>query len=253
MFFAYNHVPGYRLVVAANRDEFHSRPTAPASRWADEPQLLAGRDLEAGGTWLGVTDDGRFSALTNCASGPRANYSRSRGALVTGFLSGNISSMDYLFGVHGDAKQYNGFNLLVDDGSELAIVSNRAGQPRALEPGIYGLSNEFLDTPWPKVVRGKNLFGRLLREGRPAAESLLGLMDDREEPNETDAVRGATPASGSPMFIDARTYGTRSISVLALDYEGVGWFAERRYDGRATVAGTSSFIVGVPRSTAAAK
>jgi uncharacterized protein with NRDE domain len=148
--------PDYPLVVAANRDEFFARSTAPVAFWKDAPQVLAGRDLEAGGTWMGVTRNGRFAALTNFRD-PAQNRKGvpSRGGLVADFLTGDEAPQDYLERIASLGKQCNGYNLLVSDGTELWWSSNIGGAARRLEPGVYGVSNHLLDTPWPKVGAGK--------------------------------------------------------------------------------------------------
>ncbi len=241
MFIANRCVPGYRLVVAANRDEFHSRATAKAHYWEETPELLAGRDLEAGGTWLGVTIGGRFAALTNY-SGPRSATVRSRGFLVSEFLQNkDIATAEYLADVQANAGSYNGFNLLVDDGEYLGIVSNFDLPARTLKPGIYGLGNHSLDIPWPKVQRGKRLFAQLLSERAPDPMALLALMDDRRQPDEDESVTYESPTAFSSMFIEASTYGTRSISVLAFRDDGNGWFAERCYDCASCPVATQRF------------
>ncbi|MEM7505074.1 MAG: NRDE family protein [Pseudomonadota bacterium] len=181
VFAAYRYVPGYRLLVVANRDEYHSRATAAADYWSDAPDILAGRDLEAGGSWLGVTRDGRFATLTNYREAVAAYANPpSRGQLVTGFLSGAESSGDFLASLSQHAHRYNGFNLLVDDGESLGYCSNRDAVPTQLEPGLYGLSNHLLDTPWPKVESGKRRLGALLANGTlPDFEALFDIMLDR--------------------------------------------------------------------------
>ena len=146
--------PGYPLLVAANRDEFYARRTASADFWPESPQVLAGRDLEAGGTWLGITRQGRFAALTNYRD-PSSHKPQapSRGKLVADFLRGKDSIDAYLDTL--DAIAYNGFNLLLGDGKQLIAFSNITMQRHELAPGVYGLSNALLDTPWPKVGAGK--------------------------------------------------------------------------------------------------
>jgi uncharacterized protein with NRDE domain len=158
--------PDYPLVVAANRDEFFARPAAAAAFWPEAPQVLAGRDLEAGGSWLGISREQRFAALTNYREGGRvATNARSRGALVADFLSGHASPSAYLAQVAARAVDYNGFNLFVADGQCLAYYANRGDSPpRFLSPGIYGLSNHLLDTPWPKLATAKASFAEALAE-----------------------------------------------------------------------------------------
>jgi len=225
IFLGWQQHPDYRLVVAANRDEFYARPTAPAGYWQEAPDILAGRDLEGGGTWLGVTRAGRFAALTNYRSGDgHLANAPTRGRLVSNFLLSGSSPGDYLQSVAERADAYNGFNLLVGDGESLHWFSNRGGEPLMLESGIYAISNDLLDTPWPKVVCGKNRFRRLLEAPDIDPAAVFDLLLDRQI-----AADAALPDTGiglarerslSPIFITAGDYGTRSSTVLLI--EGTG-------------------------------
>src|SRR5450631_1476340 len=148
--------PRYPLVVAANRDEFFRRPTAPADYWPDAAHVLGGRDLEKGGTWMGVDTDGRWAAVTNYRDGTSAGPgTRSRGELVAGFLRGSARAQDHIASVEPDAREYHGFNLLAGDRAGIHYLSNREQGSMMLATGVYGLSNHLLDSPWPKVERGK--------------------------------------------------------------------------------------------------
>src|SRR5687768_8610718 len=177
----------HRLVVAANRDEFHARPSAPLGPWADLAFVIGGRDLTANGTWLAIDVRRRFGIVTNFREfGRRRRSAPSRGGLIPAYLSGGSAPAEYLKGLETDAPGYAGFNLLLADRNSLWYASNRADQfARELPPGIYGLSNEFLDTPWPKLVRVRACFEALLAE--PAAEDrrvlsgkLFAMLADRE-------------------------------------------------------------------------
>ena len=159
------------LVVAANRDEFHRRPSAQAAFWDDHPEILAGRDLEAGGTWMGVSRSGRFAAVTNYRGAKEASAAESRGALVTRFLRAARSPGDFMNGI--DQKAYSGFNLLACDGEELWWMSNRNGPPRRLAPGIYGLGNTLLDAPEVDAIKA-SFAGAL--SASPAMEPLFSLL-----------------------------------------------------------------------------
>ena len=234
IFVAYRHHPRYPLVVAANRDEFYARPTAPARFWTDHPELLAGRDLESGGSWLGVTRDGRFAAVTNYREPGKARTDApSRGHLVTDFLLGADSPAAYLHRVSARGAEYNGFNLLAGNVSLLGWYSNRADGVKTLTPGVYALSNHLLDTRWPKVERGKSGFESLL-DGEILEESLmLDLLADRAV-----AVEEELPDTGvgrewervlSPIFISSDNYGTRSSTIITIDKEGRARFIERSY------------------------
>jgi uncharacterized protein with NRDE domain len=173
--------PFYRLVVAANRDEFHARPADRVHWWDDAPGVLAGRDRQAGGTWMGMSRGGRFAALPNFRDPLRhRSDARSRGFLVSGFLKSGERSMDYLQDVARDGEEYNGFSPLVHDGRVLGFYSNRGGEPAPVPPGVHGLSNELLDTPWPKVEEGKLDMLSVLSRGAPTPGALLGLLDRRE-------------------------------------------------------------------------
>ncbi len=158
--------PLYRLILVGNRDEFYDRPSAPVSFWYELPDLLAGKDLIGGGTWLGVTKRGKIAAITNYRNPLKVKErAPSRGRLVTGFLSGDQTPLEYIAGLRTKAEKYNGFNLIVGEREELFWYSNRGGgEARKLSAGIYGLSNGFLDFPWPKVTLGKKLFSSLLSE-----------------------------------------------------------------------------------------
>ncbi len=227
--------PRYRLVLAANRDEFYARPAKQAHFWPDTPRLLAGRDLQEGGTWSGMTTGGRMATLTNYRE-PASNRPKapSRGRLVPGYLLARDAPEEHLRRLlrkHGDL---NGFNLLAGDPGGLYWTSNRAQEVRRLEPGVHGLSNRLLNTPWPKVVRGKALLIDLLSSERPTVEDFMSLLADRTMPPEE-----ALPDTGmglewerilAPVFVRSPTYGTRSSMVILMDRQGRLTFAERTHD-----------------------
>jgi uncharacterized protein with NRDE domain len=227
--------PEYFLMVAANRDEFYDRPTASAEFWADAPTVLAGRDLKAGGTWLGINRRGMLAAVTNYRQGQRENPApRSRGQLVSDFLAADARAGEHIERVRREADLYNGFNLLALDSGGLFYFSNREGQVRSLARGIYGLSNHLLDTPWPKVVSGKGALGSLL-SGAAAdpIPALFALLSDQNRP--PDAL---LPSSGigpewerllSSAFIVSEDYGTRSSTVVLVDRDGGVVFVERTF------------------------
>lgn len=243
----YRSHPRYHLIVAANRDEFFRRPTAPAAWWGRRAGLLGGRDLEAGGTWLGVTPAGRFAALTNFRDPPAHRVDApSRGGLVTGFLEGTQSPERYLQGLLPRAAGYNGFNLLVADGGELLGFCNREGGLRRLAPGIHGISNGVLDEPWPKVSDGRAaLAAATADEGEPRIEALFALLMDRAQADETDLPDTGIGAEWerllSARFIAAPGYGTRCSTVLLWGVDGKVWFVERSFDERGEVSGTVDF------------
>jgi uncharacterized protein with NRDE domain len=232
--FARDAHPEYRLVVAANRDEFYARPTAPAAFWDDAPEVLAGRDLREGGTWLGITRAGRFAAVTNVRD--PVSYQTgapSRGHLVSDFLRNRATPAGYLQGLAPRAPRFNGFNLLLGDGESLAWFSNRGGEgARALGPGVYGLSNHLLDTPWPKVTRGKDDLRRILQsppdEWEEALFATLTLRDPAPDALLPDTGVGLERERAlSAAFIATPEYGTRCSTVLLVGRDGNVTFTER--------------------------
>jgi uncharacterized protein with NRDE domain len=234
IFFAWRRHPDYRLVVAANRDEFHGRPTAPADYWEDAPGVLAGRDLEGGGTWLGVSRGGRFAALTNYRRGAsRRSDAPTRGRLVSDFLVSESAPGDYLQSLANRAAEYNGFNLLVGDRESLYWFSTHGGEPLMLDDGIYAVSNDLLDTPWPKVVRGKKSFQGLLAAGDIDQPAMFDLLMDRQTAEDATlpdtGIGLARERALSPIFIAAGDYGTRSSTVVLAGADGKVEFHERSY------------------------
>lgn len=230
--------PVFRLAVAANRDEFLARPSAAASWWKDAPDVLAGRDLQGGGTWMGVTRTGRFAALTNFRdlTTPRKGDAPSRGTLVGDFLGRKESPADYAARVQPGAGAFEGFNLLLSDGTELVSFSNVEGDPVSLSPGIYGLSNHLLETPWPKVTAARARFEKALAEARDAHDlegRLLTLLRDR-----SFAPDATLPETGLPLeweralsaaFVVLPDYGTRASTSFVLSADGSARFTERSF------------------------
>lgn len=245
--FALGAHPRYRVVIAANRDEFHARPTSPA-RWWDEG-WLGGRDLEAGGAWLGVTRSARWALLTNVRepvfNDPRAP---SRGALVPRVLGAADAAATALPRIVAAHEACNGFNLVGGDHDQAAWASHRVSRGnvgRTLPPGLHGLSNHLLDTPWPKVVRIKAAVGAWCASAALDFEPLFGALADR-----TEAPDRELPHTGIPLdrerllsapFIVSGTYGTRSSTVVALDHDGEARFVERSFDA----AGRETGVVDV--------
>ncbi|WP_070085626.1 NRDE family protein [Pseudomonas sp. NBRC 111120] len=225
--------PGHALplIVAANRDEFYARPAQALAAWEDAPGVHAGRDLEAGGTWLGVGPQGRFAALTNIRDPRQAQGPRSRGELVAGYLRGELGVEAYLDEVASRSGQYSGFNLLVGHGRQLGYLHGPDVAPRLLEAGVYGLSNAGLDTPWPKLVKARSGLQRLLETPEPP--QLLALLADGEP-----AADGELPDTGvgmatekllSSVFIASQSYGTRASTVLIVDDQGRRRLIERSF------------------------
>ncbi len=232
LFLALDRHPRYPLVLAANRDEFYRRPAAPAAWWGDCPDVLAGRDLEAGGTWMGVTRAGRWAALTNVRDFRNPREGRvSRGVLVRDYLCGNEPPEGYAEAVSARLGDFAGFNLLVGDRTEVWYVSTHTDAPEALEPGLYGLSNATLGAPWPKVTRGLDGFRQALAADEPEpADFLAVLRDDTPAPDDRlpdTGIGRAWERLLSSLFIVGEDYGTRASMALLLDCEGGGRFVER--------------------------
>jgi uncharacterized protein with NRDE domain len=224
----------YPLVVAANRDEFHERPAAAAQFWDDRPEILGGRDLECMGTWLGMTRAGKFAAVTNVREGTDTRTGeRSRGLLASEFLGNSAGAAQHAAQKAAEGDLYRGFNLLAADADELWWVSNRGNGPRRLGPGLYGVSNHLLDTPWPKVVRAKARLAEVL-EVAPALDSIFELLaDDAHAPDPELPDTGVgleRERMLSPTKIVSGTYGTRCSTALTVAANGAVRFAERAFD-----------------------
>jgi uncharacterized protein with NRDE domain len=219
------------LIVAANRDEWRERPAQAAHWWPDHPRILAGRDLKAGGTWMGVTREGRFASVTNFRDpSDKRSTARSRGELVTEFLLSDRRPAAFLAGLAARAGDYNGFNLVVGDGRELWYFGSREGKARAIEPGVHGLSNHLLDEPWPKVVRGRMAMEAALREHDPAPRLFAMLADGDGAPDEALPNTGVGIAwerrLASPLITGA-DYGTRASTVVTISAANEIFFEER--------------------------
>jgi len=238
----------YRCVIVANRDEFHARPAAPAT-WGQEAPfigILAGRDIQAGGTWLGVAASGRFALLTNVREPDRRMVGApSRGKLVPRALDAALSPAQALAAVAADAGGYNGFNLLCGDAHRATWMSNRAASSLPIERGIHGLSNALLNTPWPKLTRTRAAFAKWAARGETSLQPLLALLADR-----TIASDSTLPATGvdleqerllSAPFIVSEGYGTRCSTVVAIDRDGNAQFNERSFDQRGAATGEVEF------------
>jgi len=224
----------YPVFIAANRDEYHDRASAPAAWWSDEPNILAGRDLAAGGSWLGVTRTGRFAALTNFRDPTRVRKEApSRGNLVTGLLQSTepvAASLSRLRRIGGD---YNGFNVIFSDGKTLGIYESVPGEGRELAPGVYGLSNHLLDTPWPKVANAKSQLLSAIDAGRDQSAALDLLRDSRPAPHHelpSTGVSAEWESLLSSAFIKAPQYGTRCSTIVRIDAEARAFFDEWSWD-----------------------
>ena len=243
---AWKHHPRYRLILAGNRDEFHDRAAAPLNWWQDDPRILGGRDLKAMGPWLGVARSGRFGVVTNYRDlQAPVEGAPSRGQLTPRYLTGATSPKEFLDDLRGAAPRYSGFNLLVGGTRALYYFSNRGPAPTALAPGVYGLSNHLLDTPWPKLARTRERFNALLVQPEIAPEDLFTMLGDREQ-----APTAHLPSTGLPEdwervvsapFIVNERYGTRCSSVLLVERTGRTILQERRFDAAGIQSGNSRF------------
>jgi len=238
-------------VVASNRDEWRDRPAEPAHWWPDHPELLAGRDLQAGGTWMGITRNGRFAAVTNFRDpSDRRTTARSRGGLVTEYLLGDAEPGAWLADLMHRSGEYNGFNLVLGDGESLWYFGSREGLARPIPPGVHGLSNHLLDEPWPKVVRACTAMQAALEPEDPAA-ALFDALSDREV-----APDASLPATGvglawerrlASALITGEDYGTRASTVVVCSSDGSVCFEERTRAGDGSVTNVAIERFALPR------
>lgn len=251
--FAYDSHPDYDLIFAANRDEYYGRPTRKAQFWDEEPHILAGKDLKAGGTWMGVTKNGYFSALTNYRDPSEVKEEApSRGQLPLNFLKQEMDPEEYLFQLKKHAKKYNGFNLLAGTPDKICYYSNRRGSVQVLQPGIFGLSNHLLNTSWPKVNKAKKDLQTIIKKDNISEETLFEMLT-----NDTPAPENQLPDTGlskdlekavSPVFIKTEKYGTRCSSILIIKKNGEVTFVERRFKpGTTDPEGTSRLNFAIPK------
>jgi uncharacterized protein with NRDE domain len=246
--FAYKTSPRWPLILASNRDESYARPTQSAEFWTDSNGLLAGRDLDKGGTWLGLTKRGRFAAVTNYREGAQQpNYPKSRGVLVENFLRGHVQSLDYLEQVRSEQHLYAGFGCLLGDLSNLYFYSNRSDEIECVQTGVHGLSNAFLNTPWPKLEKGKQQLHRLITdESSLNAEVLLEMLADRETFEQDQLPQTGVDShrekvlSSKFIAVDER-YGTKSSTVIMVHESGDVHFVERSFGPWGHLIGESNF------------
>jgi uncharacterized protein with NRDE domain len=232
--FANNLHKNYKLIFAANRDEFYNRPTGQAGFWGDHPDLLAGKDLKAGGTWMGITKEGRFAAITNFRDlKNHKNDAPSRGKLTLDFLLSDINPETYYNKLKPDLSSFNGFNLIFGDIDQLYYFSNKIDGMQKLEPGIHGISNALLDTPWQKVENSKQHLEKLIDQQEIHPWEVLNILNDT-----TIAKDDELPNTGvglelerllSPVFIKTEKYGTRCSTVVMVDKENNVKFVEKSY------------------------
>lgn len=235
--FHFQNHPKYKLIVAANRDEFYKRPTGKLHFWKDKPNILAGRDLEANGTWLGMSIDGKFATLTNYRDIKYFNQNdkRSRGDIVTNFLTDNVHPELYLQQLHERRDEYNGFNVIVGDADSLYYYGNEQGKIVKIKPGTHSLSNQLLNTPWPKVKRAKTLLGDYVNNNKAVdPEDLFTILkNDMIAPDEDLPDTGVglpLERDLSPIFIRTDGYGTRVSTVILITHDNEVHYIERTFN-----------------------
>ncbi|MFP3917329.1 NRDE family protein [Lysinibacillus telephonicus] len=227
--------PLYKLIVVANRDESYARPTKRAGFWDDEPNILAGRDLLQMGTWLGVSRQGRFAAITNFRDPSLPERTKSRGEIVRMFLSESRSNKEFIDELKNSRELYGGYNVLVGDGNQLMHYNNILDEINEIQPGTHSLSNYSLNTSWPKVVKGKQRLYEYLQSnpGRIECEELFKIVDDITVANDEDL-----PDTGvgielerllSPIFIKMPNYGTRCSTVVLINKNNEITFVEKTF------------------------
>ncbi len=228
----YNSHPDYKLIFAANRDEFYQRPSSPADFWNDEPLLLAGRDIKEGGTWCGIIKDGRFAAITNYRDMKLIKKDAlSRGRIITDFLLGTSSPEFYAKGLKESSELYNGFGFIFGDRNELFFFSNQTKKLIKIKDGIHGLSNHLLDTPWFKVRKGKELFKKAIDKGDTLVDDLFLMLSDKTISPEKELPNTGLPKeierNISSIFVETPDYGTRSSTVILIDKKDNVTFIEK--------------------------
>lgn len=250
--FAHQAVAEYPLVLAANRDEFFPRPTQHADFWPGQDvsrQILAGKDLQAGGTWLGINREGRFAAVTNIRDPSQPEQKpRSRGELPVQFLQSSASALEYAQSLTETFDEYAGYNLLVADRHSMVYVNNFESLVRELEPGIYGLSNALLNSDWPKVQQGRDRLESLLQHIETLhTDELVAMMGDRQQAKDSEL-----PDTGMPLELERelssafihntqREYGTRCSTGLIMESNGRMRFNEQNFDADGNPASNHFF------------
>lgn len=232
--FANSVLEDYKLIFAANRDEFYNRPSEQAEFWTEYPDLLAGKDLQAGGTWMGITRQGRFAAITNFRDlKNHRNGALSRGNLTLDFLVSDVTPEEYYYKLKSTLADYNGFNLLLGTVDELYYFSNKTDNLQKLLPGIHGISNAILDTPWPKVEKSKRQLKHLIEQKNIHPWEILNLLDDtslaKDEELPDTGVGLELERMLSPIFIKSDKYGTRSSTIVTVDKQNNLRFVEKTY------------------------
>lgn len=235
---AWNVHPEYKLIIASNRDEFYARPTSELDFWEDHPTILAGRDLQAKGTWLGVNTDGKFAAITNYRDPKIVKENPpSRGKLTTDFLLSEMGAADYLESIQKESALYNGYNLLMYDNKKLCYYSNIEDKVKKLKAGVYALSNHLLDTNWEKVKRIKSSFLKVIEKENLSEEKLTASLFEILK-NSSQPLDNQLPSTGvsleweravAPIFINTKEYGTSSSAIILYDKNDAISFSEKRH------------------------
>jgi len=246
IFLSLNAHPTYKLIVAANRDEFYNRKTQAAAFWEDHPHILGGRDLEASGTWMAMTKSGKISMLTNYRDPQNIDPNApSRGKLVSDYLIEDSSPDQYLHAIANNGKRYNGFNLIVGTPRELWYFSNYREGVSKISDGIHGLSNHLLDSPWPKVLRGNLKFKNTLAQPMITPEAFFELLYDEQIAPDEQLPQTGLPLDReralSSMFIKTPNYGSRCSTVVLVDHHDHVIFSERIYDLTTFAHNTQTF------------
>lgn len=233
--FSWQQHPKYKLVLAANRDEFYQRPTLAAGFWPDDKQLMAGRDLTAGGTWIGMHRSGKFAALTNYRDPHNIDPAAiSRGELTTNYLKNEMDPLSYLELLKRSEKKYNGFNLMVGDTDHLHYYNNVNHEIESLTTGSFGLSNGFFQENWPKLKKGRDLLEAKVTENDIEPDTLFDILEDRQRAEDQELPKTGIPIDWeralSSLFIETEEYGTRCSTLIYLDYDNNVRFIEKTHD-----------------------
>ncbi|MFY0650531.1 MAG: NRDE family protein [Cyclobacteriaceae bacterium] len=232
--FSWKFHPKYKLVLAANRDEFYARPTAKADYWIENKNMIAGTDLQAGGTWIGITKTGRLAAITNYRDPKNLDANAtSRGKLTTDFLNSLEKPEDYLERVQVEGNHFNGYNLLVGDSEDLFYFNNVNNEIKKVESGVFGLSNGFFQENWPKLEKGRNALQKIVNKETIEREDLFTILSDNQIAPDDELPKTGIPFEWeralSPLFIKTEEYGTRCSTLIFMDYQNGGTFEEKTY------------------------
>ena len=235
----------YPLVIAGNRDEYFARPSEPAHWWDTQTPILAGKDQQAGGTWMGINKRGRFAVVTNYRDIKPKSAPRSRGELVTQFLTSRKTPKQFAAHLESVEDQYAGFNLLFGDHRQLHYFSNRSIGIGPLAPGVYAVSKALLNTPWPKVNEGKAFLREALNNGDVSPTKILEFLNDKTPAKDDDLPFRTLPLKQrrllSAPFIVGKEYGTRASTILSINHKKSAHFFEQRYRANGRSEGSDEF------------